>query len=259
MPRFAANISLLFTEHPFIERIKAAAAAGFKAVECQFPYHVEAIEMADACAVAGVKLALINAPPGNWEAGERGFAALPGREQEFRDSVDVALVYAETAESPRVHIMAGIIAPDADGALDTYEKNIAYAADRARNEGIEIVIESIVMPGYFLTFPDQAADVVRRLGKKNLRLLFDAYHSQRAQGNLAEFLEHNLDIIGHIQVAGVPGRHEPDRFNEVNWRFVFDFLDAQGYDGWVGAEYNPRGDTLSGLVWGKEWGLGPGS
>ena len=256
MPRLAANISLMFPEHPMLERIKAAAAAGFKAVEVQFPYHVEAIAFADACAVAGVKLALINAPPGNWDAGDRGLAALPGREQEFRDSLDVALAYAETAESPRVHVMAGIIAPDAGGALETYEKNVSYAADCAKEKGLEVVVENIVMPGYFLTFPDQAADVVRRLGKKNLRVLFDCYHAQRAQGNLIDFLEHNLDIIGHIQVAGVPGRHEPDKFNEVNWRFIFDFLDAQGYDGWVGAEYNPRGETLRGLVWAAEWGIG---
>jgi 2-dehydrotetronate isomerase len=257
MPRFAANISLMFPERPFIERIKAAADAGFKAVEAQFPYHVEAIDIADACAMAGVKLALINAPPGNWDAGERGLAALPGREQEFRDSIDVALEYADTAESPRIHVMAGCIAADEDGALETYEKNILYAADRARKEDIEVVIENIVMPGYFLVFPDQVADIVRRLEQKNLKMLFDAYHAQRAQGNLAEFLEHNLDIIGHVQVAGVPGRHEPDKFNEVNWRFIFDFLDAQGYDGWVGAEYNPRGETLRGLSWAKEWGLGP--
>ncbi|MGE4064665.1 MAG: hydroxypyruvate isomerase family protein [Rhodospirillaceae bacterium] len=256
MPRFAANISLMFTEVPFLERIKNAASAGFKAVECQFPYHVEAIDMADACAVAGVKLALINAPPGDWEAGERGLAALPDRVQDFRDSIEVALAYADTAESPRIHVMAGVIDPEADGALETYEKNIAYAADKAREEGIEVVIENVVMPGYFLTFPDQAADVIRRLDKKNLKMLFDAFHAQRAQGNLADFLEQNLDIIGHIQIAGVPGRHEPDKFNEVNWRFIFDFLDAQGYDGWVGCEYNPRGGTLRGLTWGKEWGLG---
>jgi 2-dehydrotetronate isomerase len=256
MPRFAANISLMFPEHAFVDRIKAAADAGFKAVECQFPYHVDAIDVADACAVAGVKLALINAPPGNWEAGERGLAALPGREQDFKDSIGVALQYAETAECPCIHVMAGIIEPDTEGALETYEKNLIYAAERAKKEDVEVLIENVVMPGYFLTFPDQAADIVRRLEQKNLKVLFDAYHAQRAQGNLAEFLEHNLDIIGHVQVAGVPGRHEPDKFNEVNWRFIFDFLDAQGYDGWVGAEYNPRGETLRGLAWGKEWELG---
>ncbi len=257
MPRFAANISLMFNELPFLERIKAAADAGFKAVECQFPYHVDAIDFADACAMAGVKLALFNAPPGNWEGGERGFAALPGREQDFKDSIDIALAFADEAESPRIHVMAGVIEPDADGALETYEKNLIYAADRAKKEDVEVLIENIVMPGYFLTFPDQAADIVRRLEKKNLKVLFDAYHAQRAQGNLADFLENNLDIIGHVQVAGVPGRHEPDKFNEVNWRFIFDFLDAQGYDGWVGTEYNPRGETLRGLAWAKEWGLGP--
>lgn len=258
MPRFAANISLMFTEHPFIERIKAAADAGFKAVECQFPYHVDAIDVADACAMAGVKLALMNAPPGNWDAGERGMASIPGREQEFRDSLDVAFAYAETAECPRLHVMAGCIADDADveAAAETYEKNLVYAADRARKEEIELVIEAIVMPDYFLMLPDQAADIVRRIDHKNLRLMYDLYHAQRAQGNLAEFLENNFDIIGHVQIAGVPGRHEPDKMSEVNWRFVLDLLDAHGYDGWVGAEYNPRGETLRGLAWAKEWGLG---
>lgn len=257
MPRFAANISLMFPEHPFIERIKAAADAGFTAVECQFPYHVEAIDFADACAMAGVKLALINAPPGNWDAGERGLAALPGREQDFRDSLDVAFAYAETAAAPRIHVMAGAIAADAEGAAETYEANLLYAAKRAREEGVDLVIEAIVMPDYFLMLPDHAADIVRRLDQKNLKLLFDVYHAQRAQGNLAEFLEHNLDIIGHVQIAGVPGRHEPDKMGEVNWRFILDLLDAHGYDGWVGAEYDPRGDTARGLVWAREWGLGP--
>ncbi len=256
MPRFAANISLMFQEAPFIARIKAAADAGFKAVECQLPYHVDAIDIADACAVAGVEFALFNAPPGNWEAGERGLAALPGREQEFRDTIDVALAFAETAECRRIHVMAGCIAYDEDGAMETYEKNIVYACERARKEDVEIVLENVVAPDYFLIFPDQVAEIVRRLEQKNLKMLFDAYHAQRAQGNLADFLENNLDIIGHVQVAGVPGRHEPDKFNEVNWRFVFDFLDAQGYDGWVGAEYTPRGDTLRGLGWAKDWGLG---
>jgi len=258
MPRFAANISLMFTEHPFLERVKAAADAGFAAVECQFPYHVDAIDLADACAVAGVKLALINAPPGNWESGERGLAALAGREEDFRDSIGVALEYADTAEAPRIHVMAGVPDEEADpeDVAELYEKNILYAAQRAHKEGIEVVIEPIVMPGYFLVFPDQAAEIVRRLDQKNLKLQFDAYHAQRSQGNLADFLENNLDIIGHVQIAGVPGRHEPDKFNEVNWRFIFDFLDAQGYAGWVGAEYNPRGETLRGLAWGKDWGLG---
>lgn len=257
MPRFAANISLMFNEHPFLARIQAAADAGYKAVECQLPYHVDPIDIADACSTAGVKFALMNAPPGNWEAGDRGLAALPGREQEFRDSLEVALEFADTAECSRVHVMAGCVLENPDEADATYEKNIGYAADQAKEYGIEIVLENIVMPDYYLVFPDQAADIVRRLERKNLKLLFDAFHAQRAQGNLTDFLENNLDIVGHIQVAGVPGRNEPDKFNEVNWRFIFDYLDAQGYDGWVGTEYNPRGETLRGLSWAKEWGLGP--
>lgn len=256
MPRLSANISLLFSDIPFLDRIAAAARAGFKGVECHYPYHVDAARMADALAMAGVKLTLFNAPPGDFQAGERGLAALPGREADFRDSLDVALAFADIAECPRVHVMAGRIAFDEDGALETYEQNLLFAARRAREEGVCIVIENIAMPGYFLTFPDQAAEIARRLDQKNLRLLFDAYHAQRAQGNLAEFLEHNLDIVEHVQIAGVPGRHEPDALGEVNWRFVLDLLDAHGYGGWVGAEYEPRGDTLRGLAWAEAYGLG---
>ncbi len=255
MPRFAANVSLLFTEKPFIERFAAAAQAGFKGVECQFPYHVDAIEVADQLAMAGTPLVLMNAPPGDFAAGERGLAALPGREEEFRDSVEVALNYAETAECPRHHVMAGCIEAD-ETAMDVYLANLMFAAERGQEVGVQILIEAIVMDNYFLTQPEQAAEVVRHLDHKNLRLQYDLYHAQRSQGNLAEFLEHNLDIIAHIQVAGVPGRNEPDKLGEINWRFIFDLLDAHGYGGWIGAEYTPRGDTLRGLAWAKEWGIG---
>jgi hydroxypyruvate isomerase len=257
MPRFAANLSMLFTEVPFLERPAAAAAVGFPGVECMFPYHVDAEALADVLTAAGVPLVLFNAPPGDYAKGERGLAALPGREAEFRDSIAVALAYAAATDCPQLHVLAGIVAEeDIGAALDTYAENLVYAADECEAEGIKVLIEPIVMEGYLLTRPDDAVDLLRRIDHANLGLQYDLYHAQLAQGGLSAFLENNLDLIAHIQVAGVPGRHEPDALGEVNWRFLFDLLDAHGYDGWVGAEYAPRRDTLSGLAWARDWGIG---
>lgn len=260
MPRFAANVSLLFTEVPFPDRFAAAAEVGFSGVECQFPYHYDSNEIADRIAMAGLTLAMFNAPPGDFAAGERGLAALPGRQTEFRDSLEVALNYADMAECTRLHVMAGCITEDQrHAAMDTYLENLAAAADMTQAAGVQLLIEPISMPGYFLTRPDQAVDVIRRLDHKNLGLQYDLHHAQRTQGNLGEFLEQHMAMIGHVQVAGVPGRHEPDRLGEVNWHYIFDLLDAHGYDGWVGAEYNPRAGTLAGLAWAADWGIGAGA
>lgn len=260
MPRFAANVSLLFTEVPFLDRFAAAGEAGFSGVECQFPYHHDSNEVADKIAMASVTLALFNAPPGDFAAGERGLAALPGRESEFKESLEVALNYAEMTDCVRLHVMAGCITEDnRHAAMDTYLANLAVAADMALAAGVLLLIEPISMPGYFLTKPDQAVEVIRRLDHKNLALQYDLHHAQRTQGNLGEFLENNLPLIGHVQVAGVPGRHEPDQLGEINWHFIFDMLDAHGYDGWVGAEYNPRAGTLPGLGWARDWGIGSGA
>jgi hydroxypyruvate isomerase len=258
MPRFSANISMLFKEVPFLDRFAAVADAGFAGVECQWPYHHDANDVADRIAMAGLSMVLFNAPPGDYEAGERGLAALPGRESEFKDSLEVALNYAETAECTRLHCLAGCVSEDRRGAaMDTYLSNLTIAAEMGRAVGVQILIEAIVLPGYLLSTPSQALDVIRRVNHPNLGLQYDFHHAQRTQGNLTEFLENNLQHIGHIQMAGVPGRHEPDMLGEINWRFLFDTLDAHGYDGWVGAEYEPRGNTLQGLNWGKDWGIGP--
>jgi hydroxypyruvate isomerase len=260
MPRFSANVSMLFTEVPFIDRFAAAADAGFSGVECQFPYHVDSNEVADKIAMAGVTFAMFNAPPGDYGAGERGLAALPGRETEFRDSLEVAINYADMTECTRLHVMAGCITEDQrSAAMDTYLSNLAHAAEVTQAAGIQLLIEPIFMPGYFLSRPDQALDVIRRVDHANLALQYDLHHAQRTQGNLGEFLENNLPSIGHVQVAGVPGRHEPDKLGEINWSFIFDMLDAHGYDGWVGAEYTPRSGTLQGLGWARDWGIGAGA
>lgn len=258
MPRFSANVSMLFMEVPFLERFAAAAEVGFLGVECQFPYHCDSNEVADRIAMAGVTLALFNAPPGDFAAGERGLAAIPGREAEFRESIEVALAYADMTECTRLHVMAGCISEDQrEQALDAYLDNLVAAADMAQAAGVQVLIEPLSLPGYFLSRPDEAVDVIRHLDHKNIALQYDFHHAQRMQGNLAEFFENNMALIGHIQVAGVPGRHEPDKLGEINWTFIFDLLDANGYDGWVGAEYNPRGGTVAGLGWAKDWGIGP--
>ncbi|MGB1876306.1 MAG: 2-oxo-tetronate isomerase [Rhodospirillaceae bacterium] len=256
MPRFSANVSLLFTEVPFLERFTAVAACGFKGVECMFPYAEPAETVADAVAMAELKMALFNAPPGDFAAGERGLAALPGRQQEFRDSIEVALKYADLLECKRIHVLAGIVPEEKwDEALDVYIANLAVATDLAREIDIDILIEPIVMEGYFLFRPDDALQVLEDVGAKNLKIQYDIFHAQRVQGGITDFLDNHLGKIGHIQIAGVPDRHEPDRSGELNWPYIFDLLDAHGYAGWVGAEYNPRTSTQAGLGWARDWGI----
>ena len=259
MPRFAANITTLFKEYGFLERPQAAVDAGFTGIECQFPYHFEAEDIADKITEAGVPMVLFNAPPGNFGAGERGLAALQGREQDFRDSFDVALYYADALDCAKIHVMAGVIGDDEDieAALETYVSNLRYATQKCAEDGIMILIEPLSsIENYLLTTPNQGLDVLARVDQKNLRLQYDFFHAQRTQGNLSEFLENHMDAIGHVQVAGVPGRQEPDKLGEINWRYMFDLLDAHGYDGWVGAEYEPRGATALGRAWARDWGIG---
>lgn len=256
MPRFSANVSLLFTEVPFLERFQAAADCGFKGAECMFPYAEPAAKVGDAVAMAGLKMTLFNAPPGDFAAGERGLAALPGRQQDFRDSFEIALNYAELLDCKRIHVLAGVV-PEAqwEEALDVYIANLAAASDMARDEGIEVLIEPIVLEGYFLFRPDDAVRVLEDVGAKNLKILYDIYQAQLAQGGISDFLDSHLDLISHIQIAGVPGRHEPDRTGELNWPYLFDLLDSHGFDGWVGAEYTPRTTTHASLNWAKDWGI----
>ena len=254
MPRFSANISHLFSEVPILDRIGEAANCGFKGVECLFPYDQPAEQVSDALGDAGVSMALFNAPPGDYAGGEVGLSALPGREQDFRDSFEVALNYAEVVACSNIHVLAAMVDEDQwDAALETYLRNLAWAAEK----DVTILIEPIVIDRYFLIRPDDAVKVVQDVGASNLKILYDIYQAQLAQGAIADFLDTNLDLIGHIQIAGVPGRNEPDSQGELNWPYLFDLLDAHGYDGWVGCEYNPRGGTKEGLGWAKDWGINP--
>ncbi len=266
MPRFAANISLMYGEWAFLERFSVAAEDGFDGVECQFPYAWPAAELAARRADAGVELVLMNAPPGDPAHRERGLAALPGREADFRRSLlDQALPYAAALRCSRVHVMAGVAAPGADRATmrAAFVANLAWAAAQAAPHGVTLLVEPLNardMPGYLVSRQDEAHAIVAEVGAANLAVQFDLYHAQIAEGDLATRLRRHLDPaqptrVGHLQFAGVPDRHEPDE-GELNHAWLFGLIDALGWDGWVGAEYRPRGATREGLGWFRRWRRG---
>lgn len=257
MPKLAANLSMMYQEHPFLDRFGAAAKDGFKAVEFLFPYDFPAADVKARLGDAGLVLALFNAPPGNWGAGERGLSSLPGREEEFRRGVATALDYARALGNQRLHVMAGLIQPGEDRARHraVYLANLAYAAKQAASLGITVVIEPINtrdIPGFFLNRQDEAHAVCAEVGAPNLKVQFDLYHCQIVEGDLAMKLRKYMAGTGHIQIAGVPERHEPD-VGEINYPYLFGVMDELGYDGWVGCEYRPRGETSAGLGWARPW------
>jgi hydroxypyruvate isomerase len=263
MPRFAANISTMFTDRPFAERIQAAAAAEFQAIECQFPYEVAAGELRQRLADAGVELILLNTPPGDFAAGERGLAGLPGREIDFGAALDRALEYAQALDCPQIHVMAGIkpagVAKEA--CWEVYRANLKRAAEACGRAGRLALIEPINtrdIPGYLLNTPSEGAALMAELGLGSLKLQFDFYHAQIMTGDLARSFERHLPIIGHVQIAGVPERHEPD-VGEVNYPYLFDLIDRVGYAGWVGCEYFPAGSAEAGLGWAYRYGIAPKS
>ncbi len=253
MPKFAANLSLMFNELGFLERFAAARAAGFDAVEFLFPYACEPEQIMGRLQRYKLQLVLHNFPPGDWAAGDRGFACDPRRMQEFQDSVELGLDYTLELGVPRLHCMAGKLPPNVapERAHATFVTNLRFAAEAAARHGIEVLIEPINdrdIPGYFLTGSSQAAGIIAECGMDNLFLQYDFYHMQRMEGDLADKLRRHLPIIRHIQLADVPGRHEPGT-GEINFPFLLRLLDELGYDGWVGCEYIPQGDTLAGLAW----------
>ncbi|AKJ69762.1 hypothetical protein PATSB16_41770 [Pandoraea thiooxydans] len=257
MPRFAANLTLMYQEHPFLERFGAAAADGFQGVECLFPYEAPAAEVRAQLDAHRLTQVLFNTPAGDWAAGERGLAAVPGREAEFRDGLERALDYADTLGCRQLHVMAGIVgAGQTIAACEaSYIANLTHAAQQAAARGITILIEPINtrdMPGYFLNRQDHAHAICLRVGAANLRVQCDLYHCQIVEGDLAVKLRQYLPGIGHIQIAGVPARHEPDT-GEINYPFLFRLIDELGYTGWIGCEYRPQGQTRAGLGWLKPW------
>ncbi len=276
MPRFAANLHYLFTEVPFLDRFAAAAGAGFRAVEFQVPYDFPGAELRSRLDGNGLQMVLFDAPMGKWAAGDRGLAAVPGREREFRDGLPLAARYAEALGCDLVHVMAGVVQSSAsyDEAEQVYVANLRYAADFFQRHGVRVVIEPINrklgvvqgaetyttegMHGYFLNHSEHARRIIERVGSDNLFLHLDVYHMQMLEGHLAETLRAHFDRLRHLQIAGVPGRHEPN-VGEIHYPYLFDLLDELGYAGWVGCEYRPVGRTLDGLAWGARYGLGGAS
>jgi hydroxypyruvate isomerase len=253
MPKFAANLSLMFTEADFLDRFGAARACGFDAVEFLFPYAWPADAIAAQLERHRLTLVLHNLPAGDWAAGERGMACDPARIAEFQHSVELALEYAAVLKVRRLHCLAGLLPPGVapETAHATYVANLRHAAARLREHGLHLLIEPINtfdMPGYFLTGSAQAAAIIAECGADNLYLQYDMYHMQRMEGDLAAGIARHLPLIRHMQLADVPGRHEPGT-GTIAYRALFALIDELGYQGWIGCEYHPLGDTAAGLDW----------
>lgn len=257
MPRLAANLSMLFTELRFQDRFAAARSAGFEGVEFLFPYAFERDLLADRLKAAGLSQALFNLPPGDWDAGERGIACLPRRVGEFQDGVGRALDYAAALGCPTLHCMIGI-PPEGVArsvAMRTLVDNLRFAGKAAGQAGVTIVVEPINqydMPGYLVSRSADAAAILEQVGMETVRLQYDVYHMQRTEGELAATIARLLPLIGHVQVADNPGRHEPGT-GEINYGFLLQELDRFGYGGWVGCEYRPVAGTVEGLGWAQTW------
>jgi hydroxypyruvate isomerase len=255
MPRFAANLSLMYTEFEFLDRIGAAAADGFAAVECQFPYEDPAADIAQRLDDHGLAQVLINAPPGDFAEGERGLGGQLGREADFRDGIETALAYAHTLKCPRVHVMlghrqTGVVLQQ---QLDLCAANLAWAAPLAASAGVDLLLEPLNprdMPNYLISRQQDAHDIVQQVGAPNLKVQMDLYHCQITEGDLAKKLRAWLPTgrVGHLQIAGVPERHEPD-IGEIHHPYLFRMIDDLGWAGWIGAEYRPRAGTRDGLAW----------
>jgi hydroxypyruvate isomerase len=255
MPRFAANLSMMFTDVPFLDRFEAAASAGFTAVEFLFPYDHPAEAVGERLKRNGLTQALFNLPPGNWDAGEKGFAALPERFDDLKRSLETALPYAKATDVKRLHLMAGIADRSEPKAVEQFYKSVTWAAEFFAPHGLDVVIEPINarnVPGYFLNDFGFARDLITELKIPNLKLQFDIYHCQIIHGDVTMRLREMMPITGHVQIASIPSRNEPDG-EELNYPFLFTELDRLGYGGFVGCEYNPRGKTTEGLAWFKPY------
>ena len=273
MPRFAANLSMLYPELEFLDRFEAAARDGFKGVEYLFPYGFDAAQIADRLHANGLTQVLFNAPPGGtdaasvqraWEAGTRGIACLPGREAEFRESISLALRYAQVLQCPRIHVMAGLVpaGQTREALRATYVANLRHAAREAARMGVDVLIEPINtrdIPGFFVNRQDDAHALVAEIGEPNCKVQFDLYHCQIVEGDVAMKIRRWLPTgnVGHFQIAGVPLRHEPD-VGELNHPYLFDVIDevsaACGWEGWIGCEYRPaRGAVPNGTHDGLGW------
>jgi hydroxypyruvate isomerase len=253
MPKMAANLTMLFTELGFMDRFDAAGKAGFRAVEFLFPYAFSAEELAAKLKTNNLELVLHNLPAGNWEAGERGIACLPDRVAEFQEGVGKAIQYAKALGVKQLNCLVGITPQgvSADAVRTTVVNNLKFAADKLKAEGIRLLVEPINtfdIPGFYLSGTKQAAELIKATGSDNIFIQYDIYHMQRMEGELANTIKANLPLIKHVQLADNPGRFEPGT-GEINYRFLFSFLDDIGYDGWIGCEYKPKAGTVEGLGW----------
>ncbi|OWT63525.1 hydroxypyruvate isomerase family protein [Candidimonas nitroreducens] len=256
MLKLSANISLLFAELPFLQRFEAAARAGFAAVEAMYPYDQDPAQMAEQLEAHDLEMSVINLPPGDYSAGERGLATLPGRSADFDRALETGLAYASQLRCRRVHLLTGNLGRGMtfEEVHPTLRRNIARAADYYAGHGILVLLEPLtreMLPHYSLTRVEQALELIHDIGAPNLRLQLDLYHTQQEQGNLAALIERHFDDIDYIQIAGVPGRHEPT-VGEINYGYLLDLLQARGFAGWIGCEYVPAAGTLDGLAWARE-------
>ena len=253
MPRFAANLSMLFTEGPFLERFERAANAGFEAVEFLFPYAHTIEEIQERLTATGLQIVLHNLPAGDWDAGERGIACDPRRVDEFRAGVAKAVTYAHALGVPQLNCLAGKVPAGVDAATlrRTFVENLRFAAAALKMANLRLLVEPINpfdIPGFYVNRTEQALDILDEVGAANAFVQYDIYHAQRTEGELAATLQKHLARIGHVQLADNPGRNEPGS-GEINYPFLFAHLDRIGYTGWVGCEYKPAKDTESGLRW----------
>lgn len=253
MPKFAANLTFLFTELPFMERFETAAIAGFKAVEYMAPYPYPADDLKAALKANGLVQALFNLPAGDWDNGERGIACIPGREAEFKQGVATAIAYAKALDCKKINCLSGKLPQGVshDIATATMIGNLKFAAAELKRQGIMLVTEpinSFDIPGYFVNRTSEALAILDAVGSDNLFIQYDVYHAQRMEGELGSTLKNHLSRIGHIQIADNPGRNEPGT-GEINYAWMLQHIDALGYDGWVGCEYKPKTNTVDGLGW----------
>lgn len=260
MPKFAANLTWMFTDYEFLDRFAVARRCGFEAVECQFPYDFDSDLLKSKLNENNLKLVMFNMPPGNSSAGEYGLAGLPGRDSEFRDSVELALEYATALQCAKLHVLAGIVPNKASRQtyLDTYVENLQWAADVCGQSGVGLLLEPIntfERPGYLTTTTAQAREAIERIAKPNVFIQFDFHNAQLMEGNLTAALENNIELIGHMQIAGVPGRTPPDQ-GEMNYSYLFGLVDKLGYEGWLGCEYRAKNSGQEELGWAKAYGIG---
>lgn len=260
MPQFSANLRYMFQELPLYERFDAAGGAGFRAVEYPFPYSEKPADIKRALDANDLQMTLISMPPGDWKAGEHGLAGIPGREKDFQTSVEDAIYYATSFNCRNVHIMSGVLpfGVPRESALSVLAENLSFAAEAFENAGIRALIKPLNekdMPGYLISRNLQARAIMAVVNSSNLQMLYNFYHSAMAGEDIEESIRSNLDVICHMQVAGVPGRAEPDT-GHINYNPIFELLDTVGYSGWVGCEYTPSQRTLDGLKWASLYGIG---